>query len=137
MAAPPVIPELDRAGLRQFAIVTGALLVVLFGLALPWLFGFGYPNWPWMVAAALIAWGVVAPQTLRPVYRGWMRFGLLMNRITTPLILGLVFFIAITPLALVMKVIGRDTMRRRFDPDTASYRIPSVSSPKEKMEKPF
>ena len=55
MATQKDIPELDAAGLRRFALVTGAILAVLFGVLLPWLFGFGFPLWPWIVAGVLAA----------------------------------------------------------------------------------
>ena len=131
------IPELDAKGLRQFALVTGAILVVLFGLGLPWLLSFGYPLWPWIVAGVLGLWGLVAPSSLRPVYRGWMRFGLIMNRVVTPLILGVMFFLVITPVALVMKVIRRDPMNRTLDSNSQTYRVASKKAPRQKMERPY
>ena len=69
------IPTLSRKGLREFAIVTGGVLAVIFGLLLPWIFDNSYPYWPWIVWAVLSAWGLIAPMSLRPVYRLWMRFG--------------------------------------------------------------
>ena len=55
----------------------------------------------------------------------------------TPLVLGIVFFGMITPMALIMRLTGKDPMRRAFDPDRKSYRVQSTKSPKEKLEKPF
>ena len=131
------IPELDRAGLRQFAFVTGGIVAGLFGLFFPWLLDLSWPRWPWGLAIVLVVWGVVAPQTLRGVYRTWMRFGLLLNRIVTPVVLGIVFFAAITPMALISRIKGRDTMARSFDSRAESYRVASTRQPPEKMEKPF
>lgn len=131
------IPELDRKGLREFGIVTGSIIAVLFGLALPWLFNLGYPIWPWVLGGILIVWGLIAPQSLRPVYKVWMRFGLLLNRVTTPLILGLVFFVMITPLSILMRTFGRDTMARKLDKSLESYRVASVKPPLKNLEKPF
>jgi len=131
------IPELDRAGLREFGLTTGAVLAALFGLLLPWLLEFSYPLWPWMIAGVLAVWALIGPGTLRPVYRTWMRFGLLLNRITTPLILGMIFFLLITPTGWILRLLGRDPMSRRFDRSARSYRIRSEKPPKENMEKPF
>jgi len=131
------IPELDAAGLRRFGLTTGAIVVVLFGIAIPWLFALAWPAWPWAFAAVLGAWALVAPATLRRLYHGWMRFGLVMSRITTPLILGIVFFAVITPVALVMKIARRDPMARALDSGAASYRVPSAGAARETMEKPF
>jgi hypothetical protein len=131
------IPELDAAGLRRFALTTGVIVVVLFGLALPWLIGAHWPLWPWPVAGALALWGLIAPKTLRPVYRGWMRFGLVMSRITTPLILGLVYFALFVPIGWLMRLSGHDPMQRRLRPEAETYRTPSEPVEPETLERPY
>ncbi len=131
------IPDLDRRGLREFGLLTGAILAGLFGLFFPWVLNAAFPLWPWLVAGGLGAWALVSPGTMRPIYRGWMKFGLLLSRITTPIILGLVFFVVITPVALVMKLIGRDAMARKFDADAKSYRVESRRVPAKNLERPY
>lgn len=110
-----------RRDLRQFGFVLGGALVALSGIAwyrdsaaLPYLLG----------AGGLIALvGAVAPQALRPVYFVWMAIGLTLGTIVTAIILTVVFFGAITPIGLVMKVLRKDPMRRRLDPDASTYWI--------------
>ena len=131
------IPERDRAGLREFGLTTGAIIGILFGLILPWIFDLGYPLWPWIVGGVLVTWALVAPGTLGPVYRLWMRLALLLNRITTPIIMGALFFLLFTPVGLLMRIFRKDAMARRFDEGASSYRIVSNKAPKEKMERPF
>jgi Kef-type K+ transport system membrane component KefB len=131
------IPELDAKGLRHFGLLTGGIVAGLFGLVLPWLFSFAYPIWPWVAGGTLAVWATVAPRSLRPVYRVWMRFGLLLNRITTPIILGTVYYVIITPTGAIMRLLRRDAMGKRYDHTTNSYRIPSKKPPKQNLEKPF
>ncbi len=131
------IPELDAKGLRHFGLVTGGILALLFGLLLPWVFGLGLPMWPWILGGVLAIWGVVAPGSLRPVYQGWMRFGLLLNKVTTPLVLGIVFLLLIVPTGLIMRWVARDPMARGLDSAAASYRVESRRPKRENMEKPF
>ncbi|MFD2110766.1 SxtJ family membrane protein [Thiorhodococcus fuscus] len=131
------IPELDAQGLRHFALTTAAIVVALFGLILPWLFDLRFPIWPWPSAAVLMLWGLAAPRSLRPVYRGWMRLGLLMSRVTTPLILSLVFFVVFVPAGFIMRLAGNDPMKRRLLLDAESYREPSQEATPESMEKPY
>ena len=131
------IPELDRKGLRHFGLTTGAIVAGLFGLFFPWLLEIGIPLWPWIVAGVLAVWALLFPATLKPVYRGWMKFGLLLSRITTPLILGIVFFLVILPIALIMRVFGHDPMARRIDKAAQTYRITSDLTPRENVERPF
>jgi Kef-type K+ transport system membrane component KefB len=131
------IPELDRKGLREFGLLTGGIVAGLFGLVVPFILGVRYPLWPWIVFAVLGLWALLSPGTLRPVYRGWMRFGLLLSRVTTPVIMTAVFVLAIVPGALVMKAMGRDPMARRLDGEQRSYRIESRKPSRENLEKPF
>jgi hypothetical protein len=51
--------------------------------------------------------------------------------------MGLVFFLVITPTALIMRIMGHDPMARRFDPKAKSYRIPARRPSKTHMERPF
>ena len=67
------IPELDTPGLRKFGITTGLIIALLFGLALPYLFEWPWPRWPWIVGAVLIGWALVLPASLKQVYLNWMR----------------------------------------------------------------
>lgn len=131
------IPEPDRKGLRDFAFVTGSIVAVLFGLLFPWLLERPWPRWPWVVFGVLGAFGLIAPLALRPVYHLWMRLGLLLNKVTTPLILGAVFYIVISPVGLLRRFGRNDSMARSFDGQAPSYRVPSQQKPRENLERPF
>ena len=131
------IPELDRKGLREFGLVTGGIIAGLFGLIFPWLIERPIPRWPWVIFGVLAALALAAPLALKPVYHWWMRFGLLMSRITTPLIMGIVFYLVITPMALVMRLVGKDPMARQLREQSRSYRIESTATPPKRLEKPF
>jgi O-antigen/teichoic acid export membrane protein len=131
------IPELDAQGLRKFGFTTGGIVAVLFGLVLPWLLGRDWPSWPWILLMVLVVPAVAMPTALRPVYRGWMKFGLIASKITTPLILGAVFFLLICPMGLIRGVLGKNEMRRPCRTTAASYRTPSRRSPPANLEKPF
>ena len=137
MAIDHVIPELDREGLRKFGLTTGAVFVAIFGLFFPWILDKNWPTWPWFVAAPLWALALIHPPSLRLIYLGWMHFGLLASRVMTPLVLGIVFFLVISPMALVMRLLGKDPLQRALDPSQESYRVLSTKSPSEKLEKPF
>jgi predicted membrane metal-binding protein len=82
------------------------------------------PRW-WSVgvAVAFLVLALAAPKTLAPLNRLWTKFGLLLHRITNPIIMGLVFFLAVTPTALIMRLLGKDPLHRRIDRDAKSYWI--------------
>jgi hypothetical protein len=131
------IPEPDRRGLRSFGLTTGLTVGTLFGAALPWLLEHRVPIWPWAVAAALVGLAAAAPTLLRPVYRAWMLFGLVMSRITTPLVLGVLFVVVVTPIARLRSLRGSDPLARRFVPGLRSYRIASKQATARDLERPF
>lgn len=130
------IPDLDRQGLRRFGLVTGAIVAVLFGAFFPWVLERAVPLWPFVLGGVLTVWGLVAPASLGPLYRAWMRFGALMSRVTTPIVMGVVFYVVIAPIGFVMRLTGWDAMRRRFDPSLRSYREASQKPPREHLERP-
>lgn len=131
------IPEIDRKGLREFGLVMGAIVAGLFGLFFPWLLDRGFVLWPWLVAAVFAVWGIIAPASLRPVYDGWMKVGLFLNKIMTPVILSIVFFLVVTPTALIRRLAGRDSIAKEFDDSIHSYRVPTKEPTVKNLEKPF
>ena len=131
------IDTLDAGGYRKFGLTTGAIVLILFGLLIPWLFGLGFPKWPWVLAGLLAAWALLAPTTLRPVYTGWMKFGHAIGWFNTRLILGLVFFVIFFPVALVLKLLRKDPIARKLDDTAGSYRVASKQPPREQLERPY
>jgi hypothetical protein len=131
------IPELDRSGLRNFGLTFGAIIAVLLGLLLPWLFSYGFPWWPWLVGAAFAGWALAAPDSLKSFYVLWMKIGLVINAVVTRIILGIVFYLIVLPTGLILRLRGGDPMRRTLDKDMNSYRVESQRSPPDRMEKPF
>ncbi|MDW8322971.1 MAG: SxtJ family membrane protein [Burkholderiales bacterium] len=126
---------LESHQLRSFGLLTGAIVAVLFGLLLPWLFSHAWPLWPWVLAALLAGLGLLLPRALAPVYRGWMKFGHVMGIINSRILLGLVFYGLLTPMGALMRALGWDAMRRRRH--AASYRVPSRNRDKHHFERPY
>lgn len=91
---------------RRFAFPVGTAFVLL-ALILLWR-DRGTAAW---VVAGLggILWvaGAVAPARLGPVYRGWMRMALAISKVTTPIFLGIVYYLIFTPTGLIMRALGR------------------------------
>ena len=129
--------SLDRKTLRSFGITSAAMVILLFGILLPWLRDSGWPLWPWIVSGSLALAGLFIPVILGPIFKVWMKFGHFMGRVNSTIILTVVFFVVFTPVALFMKIIGRDVLYREFEPETESYRIISEKTKPEKMERPF
>ncbi len=106
---------------RAFGIVFTVLFAVI-GL-LPLFSGGNARIWSLAVGALILAVALIRPALLAPFNRAWMKFGLLLHKITNPIIMGLIFFLAVTPTGLIMRALGKDPLRRKFDPSAQSYWI--------------
>jgi hypothetical protein len=72
------------------------------------------------IAFIFFLMAMVAPKALEPVEKVWMAFAFFLGNINTKIIMGIMYFFVITPLALIFKLTGRDTMRRRLMVDKQS-----------------
>ena len=131
------IPELDGAGLRKFGLMTGGLLLSIFGFGLPVLLGFSFPLWPWIVATPLTFVAVIAPKYLDSFYFGWMKISLIIGGFINKIILSIVFFILMTPIGLILRARGWDPMHNKFDSEQESYRVAYDNRKSNSFEKPF
>ena len=132
------IPELDVAGLRRFGLLLGSLLAGVFGLLLPWLGEGLVPDLMWLAAGVItVVWALTAPASLRGFYRAWMRVAMAIGSVVNSIILGVVFFLVLTPIGVLMRLLGKDPLRRRWDARAASYRIPSRVPSRNHVERPF
>ena len=75
-------------------------------------------------AAAFLLAALLFPRILHPLNAAWMRLGYLLNRVVSPIVMGVIFFGLLSPIAAVMRLRGRDVLQRSFDPDRSSYWIP-------------
>jgi hypothetical protein len=85
----------------------------------------GNPAWPYLFGAGtlFLLLGLVAVLILRPVFLGWMKFAQALAWVNTRLILGIFFYLIMTPVALIMRLVGRDPLQRKFDRAASSYWI--------------
>ena len=90
------------------------------------------PRW-WALAVAaafaLAAW--LFPRALAQPNRWWLAFGRLLHRIVSPLVMGTIFFLCVTPIALLMRLLGKDVLSLRRGADLPTYWTPRDPSPSE------
>jgi hypothetical protein len=122
--------------LRNFGLLVGAIFALLFAL-IPMLRHHRAPLWPWLIALPLWIAALLVPAALRYPHRGWTRLGETLGWLNTTIILTVLYAALIVPLGMVMRLIGRDRMARRFDPRLESYRVPSRNRSRDQMERPF
>lgn len=115
------VEEVKGSSNRMFGIV----FFVVFGLIAIWpvLFGNPFRLWSGAIAAGFLVVALIRPAILAPLNRLWTRLGLLMHNVVNPVIMGLLFFVAITPMGLVLRLLGKDLLRLKRDPAAKSYWI--------------
>jgi hypothetical protein len=106
---------------RAFGMVMTAVFAIV-GI-LPLFSGRGVRYWSLGIAAAFLVVALVAPRVLAPFNRAWLRFGLLLHRVVSPVVLGIMFFLVITPMGLLMRALGKDPLRLKLDRRSNTYWI--------------
>ena len=128
---------INKAGLRSFGLITGAIFVVLFGLLFPFILKRAIPLLPWVVAGVLWFSALAFPNSLRMVYVGWMKVGNVLGWINTRIILGAMYYLIVTPMSVVMRVLGYDPMAKNFNEKLITYRRVKEVLPKKHFERPY
>ena len=124
--------------LRHFGMLFSLILVALFGVTLPWLFDARWPVWPWSVGGVMMTLALAWPRGLAPIYRIWMRFGLIAGFVNTRIIMFLLYYGVFAPVALLMRIAGRDALARSaYNEKMSSYRVNSTRRPKDHFERPY
>lgn len=106
---------------RAFGIVIG----VVIGIVGAWpLLGGEAPRWWLLVPAGIFGLlAFAAPSSLSALNRLWTKFGLLLHRLVNPLLMGIIFFLAVVPTGLILRLFRKDLLQTRFNPEAESYWI--------------
>ena len=106
---------------RSFGFVFAAVFLIV--ALYPLLHAAGIRIWAVVISGLFLLLAALVPQVLAPANRLWTKFGLLLHNIVSPLALGILFFLVVTPTGLLMRLFGKDPLRLRFDPAADSYWI--------------
>lgn len=106
-----------------FVFVVVFLVIGLWPLLSDWTAFETIRLWSVGIAALILLVALVRPTILAPANRVWMKFGLLLHRIVSPIMLGAMFFVALTPVALFMRLRGKDLLALKPRSDAKSYWI--------------
>jgi predicted membrane metal-binding protein len=106
---------------RSFGLVFAAVLAFV-GLW-PLLEGAGPRAWALAAAAAFLLAGLAVPRLLRPLNLAWFRVGLLLGLVVSPVVMFVIFVVAVVPTAFVARLSGKDPLRLRIDRQAPTYWI--------------
>jgi len=113
--------EIKVSSDQSFGIVF-ALVFLAVGI---WVVSEGQSKgWLFFVSAVLfLVVAIARPSILGPLNQAWAKFGLLLGRVINPVILGVVFFLVVTPMAVIRRLLGKDSLHLKSNPDLKSYWI--------------
>jgi Flp pilus assembly protein TadB len=109
---------------RSFGL-TFTVVFTLIAALLAWRGRYLWPA-PLAIALACLALALLAPSRLRMLNRLWLKFGLALHAIVNPLVMGLLFYVVISPFGLVARLLGKDFLHLRFEPAARTYWIERV-----------
>ena len=118
---------------RSFGIVFFILflLVALY----PTINSEGIRMWSIIVSLIFLILGLLDSKILTPLNKVWFKFGILLGRVISPLIMGVIFFFVVTPIGLIMRILGKDVLNLKYN-SNKTYWI-EKTGPKSKMRNQF
>ena len=122
-----VSARLTPAEGRKFGLLVGGAFLVL--AAIFWCGSDSTLAWiAACLGGGLVVGGALAPGRLGPVYAAWMALALAISKITTPVFMGIMFFLVITPAGLLVRLVGHRPLVPRRNTDTHWESRPAGSS---------
>ena len=91
--------------------------------------------WSIIISLIFLVLGLLNSKILSPLNKLWFKFGLFLGKIISPLIMGIIFFLVVTPIALIMKLLSKDVLNLKYNTNR-SYWI-EKNGPKSKMKNQF
>ena len=91
--------------------------------------------WSLVVSLIFLVLGIINSNILSPLNKLWFKFGIFLGKIISPIIMGIIFFLVVTPIGSIMKLIGKDVLNLKYS-DYKSYWI-EKTGPKSKMKNQF
>ena len=91
--------------------------------------------WSLVVSLIFLVLGLLDSKVLAPLNKLWFKFGILLGKVIAPLIMGIIFFLVVTPIGYLMRLLGKDLLNLKYNKDK-SYWI-EKSGPKSKMKNQF
>ena len=96
-----------------------------------------YPTYYWSLFVSIIflLLGLMNSKILSPLNLLWFKFGLLLGKIVSPFVMGIIFFVVVTPISILLKIFGKDVLNLKFN-NNKTYWI-EKNGPKSNMKKQF
>ena len=118
---------------RSFGIV---FFIVFLLIALyPLISGGELRLWSFITSVIFLILGILNSIVLTPLNKLWFKFGIFLGKIVSPIIMGIIFFLVVTPIGILMRALGKDLLNLKYN-NKKSYWI-EKTGPKSKMKNQF
>ena len=91
--------------------------------------------WSLVISIIFLILGVLNSKILSPLNKIWFKFGIFLGKIISPIVMGIIFFLVVTPTGFIMRLLGKDVLNLKYN-DHKSYWI-EKTGPKSKMKNQF
>jgi len=118
---------------RSFGIVF--FIVFLLIAVYPFFKGGDIRLWSIIISLVFLVLGFINSKILTPFNKLWFRFGIFLGKVISPIIMGIIFFLVVTPIGFLMRLLGKDILNLRYN-NNKSYWI-EKNGPKSKMKNQF
>ena len=118
---------------RSFGIVFFILFLLI--ALYPMINSEGIRMWSVILSLIFLVLGLLDSKILTPLNKIWFKFGILLGRIVSPFIMGIIFFFVVTPIGLLMRILGKDLLNLKYNKNK-TYWI-EKTGPKSKMKNQF
>ena len=119
---------------RSFGIVF--FIVFLLIATYPLLKGNDLRFWSLLISFGFLILGLINSKILSPLNKLWFKFGLILGKIISPLIMGIIFFVVVTPIGVAMRLLKKDLLSLKYNQKKKTYWI-KKTGPKSKMKNQF
>lgn len=126
----------DRSSDRSFGLVMFGFFLFLGSMSV--IQATNVRWWAFALSGIFLAISFLKPNILGPLNKAWLKIGLLLQAITSPLIMGILFYGLLSPFALLMKFFGKDPINKNFDATLKSYwKVRQLDNPAKGMQNQF
>ena len=125
--------EIKISSNRSFGVVFFIVFILI--AFYPLLKGNDLRIWSLVISFVFLALGLINSKVLTPLNRLWFKFGLLLGKFISPLIMGIIFFVVVTPTGIIMRLLRKDLLNLKYN-KKKTYWI-DKSGPKSKMKNQF
>jgi len=125
--------EIKISSNRSFGIVF--FIVFLLVAIYPFFKNGDIRLWSLLVSSIFLILGLINSNILTPLNKIWFKFGIFLGKIISPVIMGIIFFLVVTPIGFIMRLMGKDVLSLKFN-NNKSYWI-EKTGPKSKMKNQF